>query len=178
MKSRLIFLLALFLGWGAQAQTTFPSLPHLHQYSESLASAGQPARGQFAEIAAAGVEVIINLSPVNVPGAIRDEKQVVESVKMKYFHIPVDWDKPAIEDAAKFLAIMDESRGRKVLVHCWVNARSSAFVYLARTLRGGEPIVVERETLTKIWDSNRGYELRNMPQWVRFIDEAQSRLAK
>ena len=48
---------------------------------------------------------------------------------MAYFHIPVDFENPTPEDLRLFCAVLNALEGRKVWVHCVVNARVSAFVY-------------------------------------------------
>lgn len=162
----------------AGAQTITPSLPRFHQYSDNLATAGQPSNSQFSEIRQAGYELVINLSPANLPGAPRNEQQLVESAGMKYVHIPVDWDKPSLDDLSRFFDIMDRNKDHKVLVHCWLNARSSAFVYSFRTLRESMSDESEREVLTKIWNANRGFELHAAPQWLELLNAARQRFAK
>ena len=151
---------------------TLPTLFNYHQYSDSLLSSGQPERHQFVELGNEGVDVIVNLLPYDFPHAIRDEKRVVEAGGMQYFHLPVDWARPSLEHLEAFFNFMDGVQGQRVLVHCWANARASAFVYLYRTLRRGEPEAEERRILRAIWDRNEGYELRNVRQWRMFLSAA------
>ena len=153
-----------------------PTLVNYHQYSDSLLSSGQPERDQFVEIRNEGVDVIVNLLPYDFPHAIQDEKRVVEAAGMQYFHLPVDWARPSFKHLKAFFNFMDGVQGRRVLVHCWVNSRASAFVYLYRTLRRGEPEAEERRVLRAIWDKNEGYELRNVRQWRKFLSAAKDRL--
>ncbi|MEX2482414.1 MAG: hypothetical protein WD928_16270 [Gammaproteobacteria bacterium] len=61
---------------------------------------------------------------------------------------------------------------KRVLVHCYANARASAFVYVWRTSRGGVDEPSARATMVEIWDWNEGYELRNVAQWQHFVDGA------
>ena len=154
---------------------TLPTLIHYHQHSASLLSSGQPERDQFVEIRNEGV-VVVNLSPYDLPDAIPDEKRVVESAGMEYFHLPVDWERPSLQHLKAFFKFMDGVQGRRVLVHCWLNSRASAFVYLYRTLRLGEPEAEERQVLRAIWDMNEGYELRNVRHWRKFLSAAKEKL--
>jgi protein tyrosine phosphatase (PTP) superfamily phosphohydrolase (DUF442 family) len=102
---------------------------------DRLASAGQPTLEQFAAIREAGFEVIVNLLPEEraEPG----EEQTVRALGMAYAHIPVVWAAPRAEDVRRFFAAMDDHAGRKVFVHCAVNMRASAFLYLYRVCRLG-----------------------------------------
>ena len=160
----------------AVSAETLSTLPNYHKYSESLLSSGQPMRGQFADIKNDGVDVIVNLLPYGVPGAIADEKRVVEAAGMQYFHLPVSWKRPSIDHLKQFFSIMEGIQGRRVLAHCWVNARASAFVYLFRTLRQNEPEAQEQQVLRAIWANNKGYELRKVRQWKKFLRTAQNEL--
>ena len=166
---------ALILSANVLAET-LPTLYNYHQHSDSPLSSGQPERDQFVEIRNEGVDVVVNLSPYYLPDAIRDEKRVVEAAGMQYFHLPVDWDRPSLKHLKAFFTFMDGVQGQRVLVHCWLNSRSSAFVYLYRTLRQGEPEEEERQVLRAIWDKNEGYELRKVRQWRKFLSAARDKL--
>ena len=162
----------------AFGQPSVSDLPHFHQHSVELATAGQPTRAQLAAVKVSGYVLVINLSPTGLPGEVKDEQQLVEASGVSYVRIPVDWDKPSPEGLEKFFDVMDRYKGSKVMVHCWLNARSSAFVYAYRTMKLGLPEAEEREILTSIWDKNEGYELRNAPQWQAFLDQARIRFKK
>ena len=97
---------------------------------------------------------------------------------MTYHFIPIDWDNPTLEDARRYFEVMEQSKDKRVLAHCWVNARSSGLVYLYRTIKGGLSEPEERAILSKIWDNNRGYELRNVPKWRAYFKEVHSTLAQ
>ena len=62
---------------------------------EKLSSSGMPTAEQMKEVAEAGVRVVINLALVTSQGALPEEDKVVESLGMKYIHIPVEWNNPA-----------------------------------------------------------------------------------
>ncbi|MEQ8232881.1 MAG: sulfur transferase domain-containing protein, partial [Gammaproteobacteria bacterium] len=96
----------------------------------------------------------------------------ISALGLDYRHIPIDWDNPTEADLAAFLAAMEAFADKRLLVHCYANARASAFVYLWRVLRAGHPDDEARATLVRIWDWNAGYELRNVPTWAAFIDAA------
>lgn len=152
-----------------------PKINNAMVHSPALISSGQPSKGQFGDLAGSGVQVVINLAPRNLPQSLGNEEELVRSKAMDYYFIPVDWDKPTQSDFDRFLQAMDASAGKTVLAHCWVNARSSAFVYLYRVIREKRPKDAEYSTLEKIWANNKGYELSNAPQWRTFLDDTIAR---
>jgi protein tyrosine phosphatase (PTP) superfamily phosphohydrolase (DUF442 family) len=98
------------------AQTDkLPDITNTRVHSPTVASSGQPSKGQFEDISRSGVEVVINLAPKYLPDSIRNERKLVRSEGMEYFFIPVDWDRPSQNDVDKFLTAMDKVRGKRVL---------------------------------------------------------------
>ncbi|NCB12396.1 MAG: hypothetical protein EOM78_12285, partial [Erysipelotrichia bacterium] len=91
---------------------------------------GQPSVEQFKEIADNEYEVVINLALQNASNAIENEDKVVTSLKMAYFHIPVDFDNPKLSDLKLFLNLLQSLGANKVWVHCALNYRVSAFMYV------------------------------------------------
>ncbi len=155
---------------------------------ERLATAGQPTREQFAQIAAAGYGLVINLAPSDSSNAIPDEQGAVAAAGMDYVHIPVSWQAPQLEDLTRFFAVMEQNRERKVFVHCAMNLRVSSFVYLYRVLRGGVPEPAAAVPLNEMWGriaaharahpdhasavATAGSFYRPDGAWRRFIDQA------
>ncbi|MEQ8660641.1 MAG: protein tyrosine phosphatase family protein [Gammaproteobacteria bacterium] len=148
-----------------------------YEYSPALASSGQPTREQLPLLAAAGVEAVINLVPVDSPDAYAEEGELVRALGLAYRHIPIDWENPTVADLDAFFAAMESFAGKRLLVHCYANARASAFVYLWRVLQAGHDDAAARATLETIWDWNAGYELRNVATWATFIDTARGAAA-
>jgi protein tyrosine phosphatase (PTP) superfamily phosphohydrolase (DUF442 family) len=108
-----------------------------HRVSDDLGTSGQPTREQFADIAGAGFEAVINLALPSSDNAIADEGAIVTGLGMSFFHVPVDFKNPTLQDLRMFLALMKGLEGRKTWVHCVVNARVSAFCYhYLRHVRG------------------------------------------
>jgi protein tyrosine phosphatase (PTP) superfamily phosphohydrolase (DUF442 family) len=135
--------------------------------SDTLGTAGQPTPGQFAAIRAAGYQLVVNLAMPGSTDFLPDEGELVAAQGMAYIHIPVVWQSPAPEDLARFFAVLDRNRGRKVLVHCALNMRVSCFVFLYRVLRLGAPRETARRDVLAIWEPNA--------TWQRFIDAALAR---
>jgi len=130
--------------------------------SGTLGSGGQPAPEQFAELRAAGYEVIINLAMPDSTNALPNEAALATAQGMTYIHIPVVWKSPTQQDLERFFAVMDAHRGRQIFVHCAMNMRASAFIYLYRLLRLNVPQEQALTTMQTIWDPN--------PTWQHFID--------
>ncbi|MBI4781318.1 MAG: protein tyrosine phosphatase family protein [Oscillatoriophycideae cyanobacterium NC_groundwater_1537_Pr4_S-0.65um_50_18] len=132
--------------------------------TEHLATAGQPTEAQFAEIKAAGYQVVINLALPNSTNAIAHEQAIVESAGLEYVHIPVIWENPTLEDLDRFFQTLKENTERKVFVHCAMNMRVSAFTYLYRVTQQQVDAIAAKAEMDKIWTPNE--------TWQKFIDQA------
>lgn len=99
------------------------------QMTDRVATSGQPTQAQFAEIAAAGNKVVINLAMPGGTNALNNEGQIVTELGMTYVHIPVPWEAPNVDHLNQFIAIMKAVEPERTWVHCVVNARVSAFNY-------------------------------------------------
>lgn len=123
--------------------TTTAVLEQLTNYypiSPLILTAGQPTAAQIALIAQAGCQVVVNLALSSSPNALPDEAALAAAQGMDYIAIPVVWEEPTLDDLARFFAVMEAGRTRKLFVHCVVNYRASTFVYLYRVLRlGADP---------------------------------------
>jgi protein tyrosine phosphatase (PTP) superfamily phosphohydrolase (DUF442 family) len=130
--------------------------------SEQLGTAGQPFREQFAALRETGYQVVINLAMPDSWDAVAGEPELCHALGLEHFHIPVVWEAPRPEDLRQFCDLMDALGAKKVFVHCARNMRVSAFVYLYRLLRRGEPPERCQQDLQKIWQPNE--------TWQNFID--------
>ncbi|MBD2312079.1 protein tyrosine phosphatase family protein [Desertifilum sp. FACHB-1129] len=129
--------------------------------SDSIGTGGQPTVEQFAELKQAGYEVVVNLALSTSTNAIPDEAEIVASQGMGYVHIPVEWENPTLEDIQRFFATLQANADRRVFVHCAMNMRVSAFMYLYRRLQQQIDEDAARRNLEEIWTPN--------PTWERFI---------
>ncbi len=119
--------------------------------TDDIGSSGQPTREQFADIAAAGYQVVINLALPSSDHAIADEGSVVTGLGMRFVHIPVDFAAPTIADLRQFIGVMEAFRGSRVWVHCVVNARVSAFLYHYLSKVRGLPETECRSPVLEKW---------------------------
>ncbi len=140
-------------------------------YHDQLSSSGMPTEAQIKSIAVAGVQVVINLAPNDVPQAIPVEDQLVKSFGMEYIHIPVNWGTPTRDGLNIFMDKMDANMDKKVHVHCEANFRASAFIAIYRILRLGWKEEDAFGIMHKIWDEDA------YPVWKMFIESAIQRSA-
>lgn len=129
-----------------------------------IGTAGQPAAEQFALLKEAGYGGVINLALPTSTNALPNEAQIVEDLGMRYVHIPVQFEAPTLEDLRRFFEAMDRLEPQKVFVHCALNLRVSAFMFLYRVLKLGTPIADAELALHRIWTPD--------PVWQDFIDRA------
>jgi protein tyrosine phosphatase (PTP) superfamily phosphohydrolase (DUF442 family) len=111
------------------------------------------------------VQVVINLAPHDVPNALLNEGELVNSLGMEYVNIPVIWRAPEREALQQFLDTMDAHDGRKILVHCEANYRASAFVMIYRVLRLGWKREDSVPVMEKMWNPE------DFPVWEKFIED-------
>lgn len=134
--------------------------------NEEIATSGQPGRGDFAEIAAAGYSAVVNLGTGTSPEAIPEEGDLVAGLGMSYYHIPVMWTSPELSDLDRFFSVMDSLCGKKVWVHCVVNKRVTAFIYLYSLLRRGLPEEEARVPMDAVWEPD--------DIWRGFVERAKA----
>ncbi len=85
------------------------------QMDERFYRGAQPDEEDFKSLAELGINTVINLRD----GARDYEKGAVESLGMKYIHIPMDDNKyPSEESIQKFLDIVNDPETGKFFVHC------------------------------------------------------------
>ncbi len=109
---------------------TLTGIKNFVQLTPLIGTSGQPDREQFGEIAAAGYRTVINLAMPDSENAIADEGDLVARQGMQYIHLPIDFAAPAASDARTFFGVMDALGDSRVFVHCALNLRVSAFMYL------------------------------------------------
>jgi protein tyrosine phosphatase (PTP) superfamily phosphohydrolase (DUF442 family) len=119
--------------------------------TERLHTAGQPDAATLATLAEQGFELVVNLAPPSSSGAVADEGKLVAEDGPTYVNIPVVWQKPRYEDFELFSAVMNGARDRKVLVHCQLNMRASAFTFLYRVIHEQTAPEEAMKALSAVW---------------------------
>ena len=137
---------------------------NFHKVSDLLACAGQPREGQLASLADEGYKIVINLGLADGRYALKDEAASVKALGMEYYHIPVIFDEPKIDDLTAFIALMKKCANEKTFVHCAANYRASAFVglYLFATNQLNEDEA--EDFIEQVW--------RPEPIWLSFIEDS------
>jgi protein tyrosine phosphatase (PTP) superfamily phosphohydrolase (DUF442 family) len=128
------------------------------QISETIATAGQPTEEQFTAIRDANYALIINLALPTSTNALPHERAIVESLGLTYIHIPVDWEQPALQDAVRFFEVLQAERDKRIFVHCAMNMRVSAFMFLYRVLYQQVPEQDALATMHRIWIPNETWQ--------------------
>ena len=126
-----------------------------HNIDDLFATSGQPNAYQLKLIAENGYEAVINLAPNSVfEGSVINEAEILTANKVKYIHIPVNFNKPKDEDFLKFVNCLEENKDKKIWIHCAANMRVSAFVYKYRRdiLKLEDSKIIEDMNL--IWSPN------------------------
>src|SRR5262245_15385271 len=116
---------------------------------------GQPTPEGFEQLKAMGVRTIINL---RVDGS---ENRIVESLGMKYVHIPIPmpliqrpWQRIPDASIKQFMDIVQDPSNHPIFVHCRRGAdRTGAMVGLYR-------VVVQKWEGQKAYDEARGIGMR------------------
>ncbi|MGD8569327.1 MAG: protein tyrosine phosphatase family protein [Gammaproteobacteria bacterium] len=121
------------------------------QLSPNLATGGQPDRDQLSQLAETGYEVVINLGLEDAEYAIPNEQAILEAQGIRYIHIPVKFEAPAIAQYREFSKILKALLPKKVFIHCAANKRVSVFMALFRILDQNIPHEQAMAELTSCW---------------------------
>ncbi|NOR19109.1 MAG: phosphatase [Xanthomonadales bacterium] len=134
-----------------QAADSLSEIPNYREYSPLFSSSGQPTAGQLKTVSNAGFKRVVYLAFSDNGTAIETEDRVVKKLGMDYVHIPVDFDKPTLEDFEDFAAVMNRDKGARTLLHCQINLRASTFSFLYRVIYDGVPMAEAKTDLDAIW---------------------------
>ena len=146
---------------------------NFHPINERISTSGQPTPEQFEEVRDAGYTTIINLAPHDAENnALEDEKGLLNTLGLEYFHIPMVWEEPRPEQYPTFCDIMKKIAGKKVLVHCAANYRVSAVVSSYAIGNLGWSVEQADEFLNKLWTSIPEYPMNDT--WQSYIDTIRS----
>lgn len=147
-------------------ESKLSDIKNYNYLSAQLASAGMPTADNLQVLKENGFEHVINL----LPGDFSEEKGQLAALGMSFDQVAVDWNMPTLENYQQFALLMKQYQGAKVLVHCQLNYRASAFSYLHEVLElGVEPQVAQKKILA-IWQPNE--------TWLAFINTVQENQAK
>ena len=161
IKWTLTLLAALTLTAKIAIAATALDAPNVVPISESLVTSGQPTAAALAGLSARGFGAVINLAPLTVPDAVRDEPEIVRKQGLSFINIPIAFGNPTDSDFQEFVTAMNGFKDKKVLVHCQVNMRASSMTFLYRVLIEHQNPEKAYESVARIW-SPEG-------PWMHFI---------
>jgi protein tyrosine phosphatase (PTP) superfamily phosphohydrolase (DUF442 family) len=130
--------------------------------SPVLASAGMPTPADLTLIKQNGYRHIINL----IPGNYSKEQQQVTALDMSFDQIPVDWYEPKLANFQTFVKLMEKYQQDKTLIHCRLNYRASAFVYLYQITQLGLDETKAKQEMLSIWQPEGN--------WLDFISKVKN----
>lgn len=109
MRAAIAMLAALFV--------SAPGVPNFHKVNDGLYRGGQPSRQGFASLAKLGIKTVLDL---RIPeGQSNGEKKIVESLGMRYIHLPLHGgDTPTQNDIDRAFAVLLDGAQGPVFVHC------------------------------------------------------------
>lgn len=139
---------------------------HFLRLDASLSCGGQPTETQFEDAAREGIQLVVNLALNTSDHALPDEPGLARSLGMEHIHIPVLWDSPQPADLERFMDAMDANQKKRILVHCAMNYRATAFIALWRVLRQGWSVDEAFAPQREIWN------LEEYPVWKAFVEKA------
>ncbi|WP_394129494.1 protein tyrosine phosphatase family protein [Shewanella maritima] len=172
VRTAMIFALT-FSAMPAVADITSSELPAVKALkinNPQVVTAGLPTEAQFSALANAGVEVVINLIPTDNTHYLDSEPDLVQQAGMTYENIEVDWQQPQLADVQQFIKLMDQHKGKSVLVHCAANYRASAFYYLYQLSQGLDASDKQMQQSLSPWGDLQ-QSFAKYPQWQALIEQ-------
>ena len=135
---------------GTNATADPDDIRNWQRRSPMLTTSGRLETGDPARLAAIGVKHVVNLALDDHPEALQDEAGLLAAQGIGYTHIPVPFGAPTREHAEQLKAALDAADG-PVHVHCIMNWRVSAFLYLLER-EGGASESEAHARMAEIWD--------------------------
>lgn len=118
--------------------------------ADGITTSGRLEPGDPARLAAIGVRHVINLALDSHPEALAGEAELLAAAGMAYTHIPVPFDAPTLAHVAALREALGAAE-RPVHVHCIMNYRVTAFLYLLDR-EAGVPESEARARMAEVWD--------------------------
>ena len=148
----------------ASTNKNLEQIVNFYRIDENIATSGQPTTEQFKAINAENFEVVFNLALSDSPNVIENENEIIKNLNMTYVHIPVDFKSPDLEDLKLFFKHREKHHNKKIFIHCVMNWRVSAFMFLYHRIKCHMPIADAHKHLDSVWQPE--------PVWQDFIDHA------
>ena len=139
-------------------------VPNLHRVSDTLYRSAQPTAEGMKNLAALGVETVVNLR------SFHSDREEIGLSGLAYEHIYMKAWHPEDEEAVRFLQIVTNPRRTPVLVHCQHGAdRTGTMVALYRVAVEGWS---KQEALKEMTKGGFGFHSvwKNLPPWFEALD--------
>jgi tyrosine-protein phosphatase SIW14 len=95
-----------------------PAIPNSGRINDRFFRGAQPRPPGLAELKKLGITTVVDLREED-PGKILWERHEVESLGMRFVHIPVnEWSPPTNEQVVQFLSLFRDDPAQKIFVHC------------------------------------------------------------
>jgi tyrosine-protein phosphatase SIW14 len=106
-----------------------PAIPRSGRINDHFYRGAQPRPQGLAELKKLGINTVVDLR-LEDPAKIVWERQQVESLGMRFVHIPVnEWSAPSNEQVVQFLSLFRDEPAQKIFVHCRLGEdRTGVFV--------------------------------------------------
>lgn len=138
---------------------------------DRLVLGGQPSAEQLQAVADASIKAVVNLSTNDPRYALPDEEGLVRSLGLQYHYLPVQWEAPTVDDFDRYVELMEQLAGEKILVHCAANYRVSVFYALYALVQRRWSAAEADAFIATVWQP------AEHPQWATFIATIKQRAA-
>jgi protein tyrosine phosphatase (PTP) superfamily phosphohydrolase (DUF442 family) len=118
-------------------QTLSADVPRVLCLDDDFATGAQPVGDAYTKAAANGFRSVLSLRTANEGLDLARERAKVESVKMRYFNIPVVSSAPQVQQADQFLRLARDKSNHPMLVTCASANRVGAFMMILRVIDQG-----------------------------------------
>ena len=85
------------------------------QLDDRVATSGQPTEAQFGLVKEAGYTTVINLAPKSHENALGNEDEILESMGIRYLHLPVVFTNPTRDDFECFIDALESFTRHAIL---------------------------------------------------------------
>jgi uncharacterized protein (TIGR01244 family) len=106
-----------------------------HVVNTGLATSGQPSADVLRGLAEQGFKTVINLR-TDAEAGTAEEAEIIQSVGLRYVHVPVMPATLSLEDVATVADILDDPAAGPVLLHCASANRVGAIWTLIQAQEG------------------------------------------
>jgi len=138
---------------------------NFRKINDMLTTSGTVHQDCLKTLSSQGYEAVVNLMPDESEYAVADERKIIESQKLEYMYIPVDFKQPKRSDFTEFSDVLDRMSERKVHIHCAANYRVSVFYALYAVIN-------------EYWSPDRAWKFihdvwqpAEYPGWPEFITD-------